>query len=346
MDEAVVNLDVILLEGHAGGGNLLARDHFDFSRETSLVKLTLGDVVENDILEAVVAHEVHLGETLRLGEVTHGVVVRRENRDRAFRGEFTGNTRLFRCVKRNETKHQVSLHNTYKDGGVSRVCSSPSRPTRRESAGESAAPLSASRPARAHIDAARLYPRFNKGRRRHTRRVFHALQDCQSSRRSSKRRNLSSSRRTDRLDNKPPLARIRFSNRLKNRHPSRTYLGDGGTEEGVGRSLTNHTYRSFASPFVSQSINPMRRRDRGIQSIRCDAMRRIRVGISSIHPSIHPLKKFSTTYRTHRYRRTARLLHHPWSSYERWWHRGARSSSSWRRRTRRWWSCSLGRACC
>ena len=106
--------------------------------------------------------------------------------------------------------------------------------------------------------------------------------------RSSKRRNLSSSRRTDRLDNKPPLARIRFSNRLKNRHPSRTYLGDGGTEEGVGRSLTNHTYRSFASPFVSQSINPMRRRDRGIQSIksiRCDATHPCR---HIIHPSIHP----------------------------------------------------------
>lgn len=99
VDEAVVNLDVILLEGHAGGGNLLARDHFDFSRETSLVKLTLGDVVEDDILEAVVAHEVNLGETLRLGEVTHGVVVRRENRDRAFRGEFTGNTSLHKMKR-------------------------------------------------------------------------------------------------------------------------------------------------------------------------------------------------------------------------------------------------------
>ena len=101
VDEAVVNLDVVLLEGQAGGGNLLARDHLDFSREASLVKLTLGDVVEDDILEAVVGHEVKLGETLRLGKVAHGVVVRRENRDRTFRGEFTGSTSLSRRRKRN-----------------------------------------------------------------------------------------------------------------------------------------------------------------------------------------------------------------------------------------------------
>jgi hypothetical protein len=56
-------------------------------------------VVEDDILEAVVAHEVNLGETLRLGEVTHGVVVRRENRDRAFRGEFTRNTSLHKMKR-------------------------------------------------------------------------------------------------------------------------------------------------------------------------------------------------------------------------------------------------------
>lgn len=33
-----------------------------------------------------------------------------------------------------------------------------------------------------------------------------------------------------------------------------TYLGDGGTEEGVGRSLTNHTYRSHHT-----SVNRTRR---------------------------------------------------------------------------------------
>jgi hypothetical protein len=38
-----------------------------------------------------------------------------------------------------------------------------------------------------------------------------------------------------------------------------TYLGDGGTEEGVGRSLTNHTYRSHHTS-VNRTCRRRRRR--------------------------------------------------------------------------------------
>jgi len=74
------------------------------------------------------------------------------------------------------------------------------------------------------------------------------------------------------------LARIRFSNNdaSLDRKSFFSYLGDGGTEEGVGRSLTNHTYRSFVRrthSSVNQSLVVVVPPE-VIQSIR-----RIRVGI-------------------------------------------------------------------
>jgi len=95
VDGGVVNLDVVLLEAHARGGHLLARNHGDFSREAlRRGELALGDVVEEHILEAREVHDFNLGQTGSLGEVSEGIIVRGEHRDRAFAREFTFNVSL------------------------------------------------------------------------------------------------------------------------------------------------------------------------------------------------------------------------------------------------------------
>jgi len=95
VDGGVVNLDVVLLEVHARGGHLLARHHGDFSREAlRRGELALGDVVEEHILEAREVHDFNLGQTGSLGEVSEGIIVRGEHRDRAFAREFTFNVSL------------------------------------------------------------------------------------------------------------------------------------------------------------------------------------------------------------------------------------------------------------
>ena len=94
VDGGVVNLDVVLLVVERGRGDSLTRHHGDLRRHVRRGERALGDVVQDDVLEAVVGHDFNLGQALRLAEIGERVIVRREHGDRALAREFSLNAGL------------------------------------------------------------------------------------------------------------------------------------------------------------------------------------------------------------------------------------------------------------